>query len=276
MATTTIASTKPADASSDLKTRPLPDVEKMLGSSANGLSQAEAARRLVQYGPNEIAEKKTSPILKFLLYFWGPIPWMIEVAVVLSGVVQHWPDFFIILVLLIANATIGFWEERQAGNAIDALKAKLAIKARVKRDGKWVTPAAKELVPGDVIRLRLGDIVPADARLLDGRRDLRRSIRPDGGVAARHAKCRRRGVLRFDRSSRRGWRAGLRHGRKNLFRQDGRTRAERTYGQPFPESCAEDRQLPDHPRSGPGGSHHWRRRLSWRPDPDHTPVRPRY
>uniref|UniRef100_UPI003D0C0CF7 HAD-IC family P-type ATPase n=1 Tax=Rhodopila sp. TaxID=2480087 RepID=UPI003D0C0CF7 len=70
--------------------------------------------------------------------------------------------------LLIANATIGFWEERQAGNAIEALKAKLAIKARVKRDGKWVTPPAKDLVPGDVIRLRLGDIVPADARLLDG------------------------------------------------------------------------------------------------------------
>jgi H+-transporting ATPase len=92
---------------------------------------------------------------------------MIEVAVVLSGVVRHWPDFFIILLLLIANATIGFWEERQAGNAIDALRAKLAIKARVKRDGKWVTPTAKDLVPGDVIRLRLGDIVPADARLLD-------------------------------------------------------------------------------------------------------------
>ena len=70
--------------------------------------------------------------------------------------------------LLLANALVGFWEERQAGNAIDALKAKLAIKARVKRDGKWVTPAARELVPGDVIRLRLGDIVPADARLLEG------------------------------------------------------------------------------------------------------------
>jgi H+-transporting ATPase len=123
---------------------------------------------LAQYGPNEIEEKKTNALLKFLRYFWGPIPWMIEVAVVLSGVVQHWPDFFIILVLLVANATIGFWEERQAGNAIDALKARLAIKARVKRDGKWITPAAKDLVPGDVIRLRLGDIVPADARLLDG------------------------------------------------------------------------------------------------------------
>ena len=93
---------------------------------------------------------------------------MIEVAVVLSGVVRHWPDFFIILVLLVANATIGFWEERQAGNAIEALKAKLAIKARVKRDGKWITPPARDLVPGDVIRLRLGDIVPADARLLEG------------------------------------------------------------------------------------------------------------
>ena len=93
---------------------------------------------------------------------------MIEVAVILSGAVGHWPDFFIILVLLLANALVGYTEERQAGNAIDALKAKLAINARVRRDGAWVTPAARELVPGDVIRLRLGDIVPADARLLDG------------------------------------------------------------------------------------------------------------
>ena len=93
---------------------------------------------------------------------------MIEVAVVLSAIARHWPDFGIILALLLANAVVGFWEEHQAGNAIAALKAKLAIKARVIRDGKWVEPAARELVPGDVIRLRLGDIVPADARLLDG------------------------------------------------------------------------------------------------------------
>jgi len=152
----------------DLQTLPMAEVEKQLGSSPEGLSQAEATKRLSQYGPNELAEKKTNALLAFLKYFWGPIPWMIEVAVVLSGVVQHWPDFFIILVLLCANATIGFWEEREAGNAIDALKARLAIKARVKRDGKWITPPAKELVPGDIIRLRLGDIVPADARLLKG------------------------------------------------------------------------------------------------------------
>jgi H+-transporting ATPase len=155
-------------AKDDLQKLPLAEVEKRLGSSPDGLTEAEAKKRLAQYGPNEIAEKKTNALLKFLGYFWGPIPWMIEVAVVLSGVVRHWPDFFIILVLLFANAIIGFWEERQAGNAIDALKARLAIEARVKRDGKWVTPPAKELVPGDAIRLRLGDIVPADARLLDG------------------------------------------------------------------------------------------------------------
>ena len=156
------------DAKDDLKTLPMAELEKKLRSSSEGLTQAEAQERLKQYGPNEIEERKTNPILKFLSYFWGPIPWMIEVAVVLSGVVRHWPDFFIILVLLIANAVVGFWEERQAGNAIDALKARLAIKARVKRDGKWIVPPARELVPGDVIRLRLGDIVPADARLLDG------------------------------------------------------------------------------------------------------------
>ncbi len=151
-----------------MRSLPLPDVEKLLGSSPDGLTRAEAQRRLSQYGPNEIEEKQTNPILAFLTYFWGPIPWMIEAAVVLSAVARHWPDFGIILLLLVANAVVGFWEEHQAGNAIAALKAKLAIRARVKRDGAWSTPAARELVPGDVIRLRLGDIVPADARLLAG------------------------------------------------------------------------------------------------------------
>ncbi|MGB7497343.1 MAG: plasma-membrane proton-efflux P-type ATPase [Candidatus Acidiferrum sp.] len=156
------------DAKDDLKSLPLPEVEKKLESSPDGLSQAEAQKRLTQYGPNEIEEKKTNPFLKFLTYFWGPIPWMIEAAVILSGIVRHWLDFFIILLLLVSNAVVGFWEEHQAGNAIAALKAKLAINAKVKRDGKWITPAARELVPGDVIRVRLGDIVPADARLLEG------------------------------------------------------------------------------------------------------------
>jgi H+-transporting ATPase len=152
----------------DLKSLPMPELQAKLGSSPDGLSQAEAQKRLTQYGPNEIEEKKANPFLKFLTYFWGPIPWMIEAAVILSAVARHWPDFAIILLLLLANAVVGFWEEHQAGNAIAALKATLAIKARVRRDGQWTTPEARELVPGDVIRVRLGDIVPADARLLEG------------------------------------------------------------------------------------------------------------
>ena len=152
----------------DLKSAPMAELEQELGYLPDGLSKAEATRRLAQYGPNEIAEHKINPLLKFLSYFWGPIPWMIEIAVILSGAVGHWPDFFIILLLLVANGVVGYTEERQAGNAIGALKAKLAINARVTRGGQWVTTPARELVPGDVIRLRLGDIVPADARLLDG------------------------------------------------------------------------------------------------------------
>ena len=152
----------------DLKTLPMPEVEKRLDSSPNGLSQAEAANRLAQDGPNELEEKKDNPLLKFLTYFWGPIPWMIEAAVILSVLVRHWPDFFIIFTLLLSNAVVGFWEEHQAGNAIAALKKKLASTAKVKRDGKWTAPPAREVVKGDVIRLCLGDIVPADARLLAG------------------------------------------------------------------------------------------------------------
>jgi H+-transporting ATPase len=203
-------------AKDDLQKLPIAEVEKRLGSSPEGLTEAEAKKRLTQYGSNEIVEKKTNAILKFLSYFWGPIPWMIEIAVILSGVVRHWPDFFIILLLLLANAVIGFWEERQAGNAIDALKARLAIKARVKRDGKWVTPPAKELVPGDIIRLRLGDIVPADARLLDGDE---LSVDQSALTGESLPASRKSGDPVFSGSIVR--RAGLCDGNENLFWQDG-------------------------------------------------------
>lgn len=136
-----------------------------LDASPDGLTQAEAQRRLVQYGYNELVEKKTRPFLKFLSYLWGPIPWMIEAAAVLSGVVGDWTDFGIILVLLVTNACVGFWEEHQAGNAIAVLKAQLALHARVRRDEAWRNVPARELVPGDLIRVRIGDIVPADATL---------------------------------------------------------------------------------------------------------------
>ncbi len=145
-----------------------PSDEEPQAASSQGLTSAEAQKRLEQYGYNELAERKVNPILKFLSYFWGPIPWMIEAAAVLSALVRHWEDLAVILVLLIVNAVVGFWEEYQAGNTIAALKEKLAVQARVKRDGKWINIPARELAPGDLIRLRLGDIIPADAKLLPG------------------------------------------------------------------------------------------------------------
>jgi len=141
---------------------------RKLSSSGSGLSVAEARKRIQEYGYNEIPEKKTNPFLKFLKYFWGPIPWMIEAAVILSAYIRHWEDVWIITALLLLNAVVGFWQEKKADNAIELLKQKLALKARVLRDGNWQEVPARELVPGDVIRIRLGDIVPADAKLVKG------------------------------------------------------------------------------------------------------------
>ena len=134
----------------------------------HGLDSTEAARRLQQYGPNALAEQKVSPLLKLLGYFWGPIPWMIEVAAVLSALARHWADFAIILALLVFNALVGFWQEYTAGNAVEALKKQLALKARVLRDGRWQEIDARQLVPGDVVRIRLGDVIPADVKLVEG------------------------------------------------------------------------------------------------------------
>jgi len=147
------------------------DVEnslRELGSDAGGLSSAEAEKRLASHGPNEIVEKKVNPLLKFLGYFWGPIPWMIEIAVIISGVIGHWEDFGIILALLVLNAVVGFWQEHKADSAIEALKRRLALEARVLRDGEWSQLPARDVVPGDVVRVRGGDLIPADIRLLEG------------------------------------------------------------------------------------------------------------
>jgi H+-transporting ATPase len=147
---------------------PLAELQERLKTGRNGLSEREAQERLARYGFNELPEEKRNLLLKILSYFWGPIPWMIEVAAILSALVRHWEDFGFILALLVMNAAVGFWEEYQAGNAIAALKAKMALQARAKRDGTWSAIPARELVPGDLIRLRLGDVIPADARLLEG------------------------------------------------------------------------------------------------------------
>jgi H+-transporting ATPase len=153
---------------SKLKDMPVDDLMKQLNTSPDGLGASEVQNRLQKYGYNELTEKEVNPILKFLSYFWGPIPIMIIIAAVLSAALRHWPDLGIIVALLGINAVVGFREEDQAGNAIAALKENLAVKANAKRDGKWVTVPARELVPGDILRLRIGSIIPADAKLLEG------------------------------------------------------------------------------------------------------------
>ena len=154
--------------SDEAKNASIPELMSQLSSSREGLSSSEAASRLQQYGPNEIAEKKVNPIVKFFRYFWGPIPLMIEVAAALSAILGRWDDFLIIFALLVLNGVVGFWQEHKAENAIELLKQSLALKARVKRDGKWIDVSAKDLVPGDVVHVRLGVIIPADIKLIEG------------------------------------------------------------------------------------------------------------
>ncbi len=133
--------------------------------TAAGLSTEEAGRRREKFGPNALAEEHTSIARRLFVFFWGPIPWMIECAAVLSAFARHWEDLIIIGSMLVINAGVGFWEEFKADTAISALKARLALRACVLRDGEWHDIDAAEIVPGDVVRVRLGNIVPADMRL---------------------------------------------------------------------------------------------------------------
>ncbi len=144
------------------------DLYQALSSQREGLTRSEAENRIQRFGPNEIPEKEESAVLKFFRYFWGPIPWMIEAAIVISAAIGRWEDFAIIFALLLVNAVVGFWQEYQAGNAIAMLKKRLALEARVLRDGRWQKAAARDLVPGDIVRVRNGDIVPADIKLVEG------------------------------------------------------------------------------------------------------------
>ncbi len=133
-----------------------------------GLTEVEAAQRIAQYGENALVEEHVSTLSRFVGYFWGPIPWMIEIAAVLSGVVRHWEDFAVIVVMLLINAGVGFWQEFKADTAIAALKERLALRARVLRDGSWKEIDARLLVPGDVVLVKLGNVVPADLKLFAG------------------------------------------------------------------------------------------------------------
>ncbi len=155
-------------AADKLEKADLDAVYQALHSSPRGLTDTEAAARLQKYGPNAILEQEESALHRLLHYFWGPIPWMIEAAALLSVLIGHWADFAIITLLLLYNAATGFWQERKASRALAALKAGMAPKAAVLRDGAFKTVDTSTVVPGDLVRVRLGQIVPADVRFVGG------------------------------------------------------------------------------------------------------------
>jgi len=143
-------------------------LKELQSDAKTGLSDQTVKERLNTFGYNEIVQKKESLLLRFLKNFWGPIPWMIEAAVILSIIDKDCKDVIIIGSLLLINGLIEFVQSYKADNAMAMLKKNLASKSRVLRDGKWLELEARELVPGDIVRIRLGDIIPADVKLLDG------------------------------------------------------------------------------------------------------------
>ena len=135
---------------------------------AKGLNQSEVENNRKEYGYNEVSENKSNALLKFLSRFWGLTAWMLELIIVLSWFLHRYSDAYIVLGLLLFNAIVGFVQENNAANAVEALRKKLQINVKLLRDGAWKTLAARELVPGDIIRIRIGDFVPADIKITNG------------------------------------------------------------------------------------------------------------
>jgi H+-transporting ATPase len=161
---------------SEYKSLSIGDTFSLLRSSENGLDKDEVQQRLQICGFNEVTEKRSNQILAFLRRYWGPMPWLLELAIILSVVLKHYLEAGIIFALLTVNTIIGQIQSRGSQKALEVLKKRLAINARIFRDSKWSTITAREIVPGDIISIGLGDIVPADAKLIDGDLSIDQSI----------------------------------------------------------------------------------------------------
>jgi len=153
---------------SDYKGMPAEHALEIMGTSVEGLSDEEADGRIQRFGYNEFLEIKKNPVLEFLKRYWGPMPWLLEFAVMLTLILRHFTESAIIFILLTVNAVIGYYQSRNSQNAVEMLKKKLEIKAKVLRSGKWSLIEAKMLVPGDVITVKLGDLIPADVYIISG------------------------------------------------------------------------------------------------------------
>jgi H+-transporting ATPase len=153
----------------DIASVPIPEtLARLQVDAATGLTGAEAESRRKQYGANEVAASKQHPVLAFLAKFWGVSAWMLEAIMILSAVLGKYSDLAIVSALLVVNAVLGFAQERRAAGVVETLRQRLRVSARVRRDSTWQVIAARELVPGDIVRVRPGDVVPADVKLLTG------------------------------------------------------------------------------------------------------------
>jgi len=153
---------------SEFKQLSIEETFKLLATSMQGLTEAEVKNRIEKFGYNEITEEKKNPFIDFFKRYWGPMPWLLELAVILSCIIGHYFEAIIIFVLLTINVGIGFMHSHRSQKVLEFLKKRLAIKAKVLREGKWVVKDAKEIVPGDIILVGLGDLVPADAKIVSG------------------------------------------------------------------------------------------------------------
>ena len=164
------APAKPANAKApDIATASVPDTLAALHVNPDtGLTHAEVDTGRKEHGYNEVARKKGHPILKFLGKFWGISAWMLELIMVLSAVLGNYADLGVVGALLVINAVLGFVQEQRAAGVVETLRKRLQVSARVRRDSSWQVIPARELVPGDIVRVRPGDIIPADVKLLTG------------------------------------------------------------------------------------------------------------
>ncbi len=133
-----------------------------------GLTSSEAAQRLTRFGPNAVAEQDVNPLKRIARHFWAPVPWMLEATIVLQLAIGQRLTALLIAALLVLNVVLGTIQEGRAEAALALLKKRLTLRSRAKRDGMWIDIAASELVPGDVVQICLGDVVPADLSLLTG------------------------------------------------------------------------------------------------------------
>jgi plasma-membrane proton-efflux P-type ATPase len=163
------ASTPPAGEAPAAASASIPDALLALHVDAGtGLTRADVDARRREHGYNEVTEQKSHPALAFLRKFWGISAWMLELIIVLSAVLGKFPDVIVVSVLLLVNAVLGFMQERRAAGVVESLRRRLQVNARTLRESSWQLVPARELVPGDILRVRSGDIVPADVKLLSG------------------------------------------------------------------------------------------------------------